>query len=154
MGAWGTGIFENDDALDWLLGWETADEGEGTADDPGRIAFVIGAMAVAVDHKGYLEVDAGSVALAAAEVVAAASGKTGPAMKKGPDADGALVELASWTRGPHAKLLNDPEVRTLARQAVDRAIGKDSEVAELWDESEEGAQWRAVAAELRNRLSN
>jgi len=153
MGAWGTGSFENDDALDWVIGWETASEGEGTENDPGRIAFVIGAMAVAVDHKGYLEVDGGSAALAAAEVVAAANGKPSAAMKPGPEADKALTELASWARGQHARLLNDPEVRALARQAVTRTTGKDSEIAELWDESEQSAEWRAAAEDLGKRLA-
>ncbi|HZW07711.1 MAG TPA: DUF4259 domain-containing protein [Phycisphaerales bacterium] len=153
MGAWGTGIFENDDALDWVLGWQEAGEGEGTADEPGRISFVIGAMAVAVDHKGYLDVDAGGCALAAAEVVAAACGKPSPAMKPGPEADEALAELAAWVRTPHAKVLNDPDVRALARQAVDRACGPESEAAELWDESEHAAAWRAAVDDLRSRLA-
>jgi len=152
MGAWGTGIFDNDDALDWVLGWEEADEGEGTADEPGRISFVIGAMAVAVEHKGYLDVDAGGCALAAAEVVAAACGKPGAGMKPAPGADGSLVKLAAWARGAGAKVLNDPDVRALARQAVDRATGPESEIAELWDESEDAVAWRAVADDLRKRL--
>lgn len=152
MGAWGCGIFDNDDAMDWLIGWETADEGEGTTDEPGRIAFVIGAMALAVDHKGYLDSDTGAAALAAAEVVAVAGGKPSAAIKKGTDEDGSLTALAAWARSPQASLLKDPQTRSLARQAVDRALAQDSEIAELWDDTEHGTEWRAIAADLRARL--
>ncbi|MCU4122376.1 DUF4259 domain-containing protein [Variovorax sp. N23] len=66
-GAWGEGPFDNDDAQDWLI------ECSSSA-GPGTIAEAINAAL----RPGYLEADAGSVAVAAAEVIAAADGK-GPA---------------------------------------------------------------------------
>src|ERR1700733_13931317 len=63
MGAWGSGFFENDAALDWVAvakrnGVETAVEG--------ALREAIGA--------GYLDVDEGSAAVAAAALLAAAGG--------------------------------------------------------------------------------
>lgn len=150
MGAWGTGIFENDEAMDWLAGWEEAAEGEGTADEPGRIAFVIGALAVVVEYKGYLDIDAGECALAAAEVVAAAGGKPGASLT---GSEPPLKALAAWAKGPGAKILNQPEVRTLAVEAIDRSLAEESELAELWTESDEAEAWRAGVTDLRKRLS-
>ncbi|MFT3684407.1 MAG: DUF4259 domain-containing protein [Phycisphaerales bacterium] len=152
MGAWGTGIFDNDDAMDWVIGWETAPEGEGTTSDPGKLNFVIGALAAAADAKDYLDSDAGAAALAAAEIVAAASGKPARSFVKGKDADESLTELAAWSRSVNARPLNDSKARELACQAIDRVLGPDSELAELWDDSEHSTEWRAIADELRKRL--
>lgn len=151
MGAWGTGIFDNDEAMDWLAGWEEAAEGEGDADEPGRIAFVIGALAVVVEHKGYLDIDAGECALAAAEAVAAAGSRPGVALSG--NADESVLALAKWAKGPGAKILNQPEVRMLAVQAIDRLLGVESEIVELWAESEVTEQWAAGVDDLRKRLS-
>lgn len=153
MGADGKGFFDNDEAMDWLAGWEEADEGEGTPDNPGRIAFVIGALAAAVEHKGYLDVDIGECALAAAEAVAAAGGKPGESFNNKNEPQPSIRALAAWARSPHAKLLDQPEVRELARQAIDRSLGDDSEVAALWDESDEAGVWRKGVSELRARLA-
>ncbi|MDP1661101.1 MAG: DUF4259 domain-containing protein [Phycisphaerales bacterium] len=152
MGAWGTGIFENDEAMDWLAGWEEAIEGEGTADEPGRIAFVIGALAVVVEHKGYLDIDAGECALAAAEAVAAAGGKPGAGLAGGEEQS--LKELAAWAKGPGAKILNQPEVRALAVEAIDRSLAGESELTELWAESADADVWRAGVSDLRTRLGS
>lgn len=150
MGAWGTGIFDNDEAMDWLAGWEEAPEGEGDADEPGRIAFVIGALAVVVEHKGYLDIDAGECALAAAEAVAAAGGRPGAALSG--KVDESVLALAKWAKGPGAKILNQPEVRALAVQAIDRSLAGESEIVELWSESESAEAWRTGVDDLRSRL--
>lgn len=149
MGAWGTGIFENDDALDWLCEWQDADDGVGDEDEPGKFAYVIGALAVAVDTKGYMEVDTGGCALAAAESVAAANGKIGPEMKK---PEGALAELLAWSKGRQADDLRTTQARRLAMDAVDRVLAENSELAELWSESEDSESWRGRVADLRARL--
>lgn len=63
MGAWGTGSFENDDAADWVAGLDAISPEELT-----RI------LIAAADDPEYLEGPAASVAVAAAEVVAALEG--------------------------------------------------------------------------------
>lgn len=150
MGAWGTGSFENDDALDWLAEWSDAKEGPGDEDEPGRFAYVIGALAVAVDEKGYLDSDAGACALAAAEAVAAANGKPDPSLKKN---DGDVAALVTWARSKHADDLRNPQAKQLALQAVDRVLADESELAELWSESEEAENWRKAVDGLRARLA-
>lgn len=66
MGAWGSGSFENDDALDWLTDF---------CDDPdkGLIADALTTVAE-MDDSEYLEAPDCCVAIAAAEIVAALKG--------------------------------------------------------------------------------
>ena len=64
MGAWGHGSFQNDSAMDWLDELPGSDR-----------AMVREALERVVGASGYVEVDDGSAALAAAELIAAAHGK-------------------------------------------------------------------------------
>lgn len=67
MGAWGSGSFDNDDALDWVNDLEGS---KGTA----VIEFALQAV---LDESDYLEAPECSAALCAAEVVAALKGAPG-----------------------------------------------------------------------------
>jgi hypothetical protein len=67
MGAWVTSAFENDDALDWVSELE-----DGTVD--------LVRASLAVTESDYLELPDGSVAIAAAEVIAAAVGNPSPSL--------------------------------------------------------------------------
>ena len=64
MGAWGIGIFENDAAADWLFDYEAV-----------GASAVLQAFSDAKEQaaSGYIDVDAGSMVLAAGEVVATLS---------------------------------------------------------------------------------
>lgn len=64
MGAWGAGVFENNDAaMDWVIALESR----------GGIGPVLEALERSVgESNDYLDADDGSMALAAAEAVAAA----------------------------------------------------------------------------------
>jgi hypothetical protein len=130
-GAWGTGSFENDDALDWAQGFEAK---------PSMSAIV--AALEAATGTGYLEAPEGSAAIAAAEVIAAIAGKPSPKLPAG---------LAAWARKqPKAEGL---QRLPLARKAVERvARGEGSELRELWQESNDAA-WQASIADLEGRLS-
>lgn len=129
MGAWGAGSFDNDDALDWCAELEA----EGL---PAAGGALRAAKELADD---YLEAPESSMALAAAEVVAALRGR--------PAAD--LPEhVAAWVAA-HPDDPGDDLVR-LAREAVD-AVAAGSELAELWGEVDD-AEWRAAVADLRSRL--
>ena len=68
MGAWGVGPFENDDASDWVYQLEGAED----------LELVRGTLEAAANPQGYLEAPTCSEALAAAEVVAALSGRPTP----------------------------------------------------------------------------
>ena len=130
MGAWGTGIFENDDASDWVaqLG--------GSRD----LGLVRGALSAATSAE-YLDAPTSSVALVAAEVVAALSGRTAPDM---PD------DLRAWVDARRA--VPPAELLTLALRAVDR-VTAGSELAELWQASDDPRGWQMTVEDLRARLS-
>jgi hypothetical protein len=129
-GAWGTGSFENDDALDWAREFEAK---------PGMNALV---STLEATGSGYLEAPEGSAAVAAAEVVAAMAGKPSATLPAG---------LGAWARKqPRAEALAQ---LPLARRAVDRvARGESSELRELWHASD-AAAWQKSIAELEARLS-
>ncbi|SDS88941.1 protein of unknown function [Pseudarthrobacter equi] len=127
MGAWGFLPFENDDALDWM------DELDG-----GDTDFVRRAVTAVGD--GYVEAPEGSVAVAAAEVIAASQGT--PA--------GNLPEnVADWVTA-HGRGITAEDVE-LALEAVQRVAGEESELAELWDDADE-PEWRESVDDLSERL--
>ncbi len=111
MGAWGPGPFDNDDAADFIIAVTDAEKGDR--------AEQVGAALSLPD--GYLEIPEASAAVAAAALVAAANGMR--------------VDMAEVT-----ELLRiggipaDGGVRELARAALARVTGADSEWRELWEE--------------------
>ena len=123
MGAWGPGIFENDDAGDWVYALE---EDGAKAVDAAFNAALIGAA------DGRLEATEGSCALAAAEAVAAAFGAP---------ADG-LDDEVKAVFDAHAEAIRG--LQDVQRRALMAAIavlgqspdGKEvaSELAGLWGE--------------------
>jgi uncharacterized protein DUF4259 len=129
-GAWGSGSFENDDALDWAKEFE----------EKPTMAFVVASLK-RVTGDGYIEAPEASAAIAAAEVVAAAAGKPSPTLPTG---------VAAWAA---KQSRSDATAQLpLARQAVARvARGERSELRDLWQESNAGA-WQAAISDLENRL--
>lgn len=130
MGAWGAGSFENDDASDWVYDLEaSADE-----------AVVRGALeAAASAGTDYLEAPDASIAVGAAELVAAARGFPASTL---PDA------VRAWV-AEHGAGVSD-ELVALARGAVAR-VGAESELSELWDEAGDPS-WRVAIDDLAARL--
>ena len=134
MGAWGTGTFENDDALDWI-----GDFSGSPSDDELRAT-----LACAADADGYLESPDAANALAAAEVVAALKGGARAADDEVTEEYLAIIRRAGI-------IVNDG-LTTLAQRAIDRVVS-DSELKELWDEVEDSAAWYASVAVLRDRVA-
>jgi hypothetical protein len=132
MGAWSQGSFDNDDARDWV--WGELEGAEGA--EPIAEAFV--AVLQADDHLGAPEA---SIGLAAAAVVAALLGK--PAAKL-PD------EVASWVAGQKPP---EPVLVEEAQRVVKRIL-KDSELKDLWAESEDSAKWQQEVEGLLRRLEH
>ena len=128
MGAWGVETFENDDAADWVYQVEAAD------------SLDVARSALDISGSDYVEVPEGSVALAAAEVVAASSGQPHAAL---PD------EVVAWVAA-HGSDVTDAD-RQLAKQAVARVGAEDSELVELWADADE-ATWRSTLEDLDRRL--
>lgn len=131
MGAWGSGVFENDDASDWV--WELEDDTDG-----GVLTDALRLVADAPEDE-YVEAPESCNALAAAEIVATAHGRPGASLP---------TEASAWiTANSH---LVDERMVALARSAVER-VGADSELKELWDEAADPS-WATTVAELLARL--
>ncbi|MEJ2756903.1 MAG: DUF4259 domain-containing protein [Anaerolineales bacterium] len=130
MGAWGTGSFENDDALDWVFELEDARNFQILAD----------AFETILDQKDeYLEAPDCSIAICAAEVTAGLLGNP---------ADDLPEEVMEWMEGqpdPSEVLLK------LAKNALN-AILKKSELKELWQETDDYDEWREIVLDIRDRL--
>jgi hypothetical protein len=132
VGAWGAGVFENDSALDWVA--ELAERG--------GIEPVVEALERATaSADGYLDADDGSMALAAAEAVAAS---------KGAPTDDLPAEVEAWAEANAAGIGAANVAASLA--AVERVGGTDSELADLWEESGSAGEWREHLESLRVRL--
>jgi hypothetical protein len=134
MGAWGELAFDNDSANDWAYGlYEAAD-----------LAPVEAALSeVESVGSGYLEVDAASAALAACEVLARLQGRPGYT-----NASSAKVD--QWVAAH--PLVAPPLLIARGSSAIARILAQNSELRELWKESDADDAWRAGVADLRNRL--
>ncbi|HTW59506.1 MAG TPA: DUF4259 domain-containing protein [Terriglobales bacterium] len=128
MGAWGSGSFENDDAANWL-----AELGTIAPDDLTKI------FNRAADDPTYFEAPGASVAVAAAEVVAALNGA--PAQAVPP-------EIVRWTTNRPAPT---PELKALALRALDR-VRKNSELKDLWLEADGLNDWTTAIQDLQTRV--
>jgi hypothetical protein len=137
MGAWGDGAFDNDTAGDWS--WEFED-----ADLAGGLRLITGALSAAAqaDAAAYLDADDGTLAVAAAELVASINGQP---IKESPFNETAR----QWLTRVHPT--SDPSLTNLARQAVTRVTGQNSELAELWDDAG-SSSWRSAMSGLRDKL--
>jgi hypothetical protein len=132
MGAWGPGVFENDDASDWV--WELEDDTDGTV-----LADALSIVTTAPVSE-FIEAPDASNALAAAEIVASARGSRAADLP---------TEAVVWLDAHSAVV--DEKLVAKARTAVER-IAADSELKELWDESDSTA-WSTVVAALAARLA-
>src|SRR5690606_21918516 len=104
------------------------------------LALARQAIAQVIAAEDYLEAPEASQAIAAAEAIAAALGR--------PTAAGLAEEdLMSWIA--KVKPTTDPSLASEAARALDRILGPDSELLELWEESDELDDWRAGVVTLR-----
>lgn len=134
MGAWGTGLFENDDALDFA----------GDVVERGGLALVENVLVELLDMGDeYIEAPEAEQALVAAEIVAALAGR--PAAEY-PD------ELAEWLDELDA--VPDEALVDTARRTVQRVLTPPSELLELWEEAGEDdyAEWRVGVEAIAARL--
>ena len=134
MSSWAVDSFANDDAADWLAELEEQ-HGLGLVEITLEEALTVG--------DDYLEAPVAARALVAAEVIAIARGHAGLTASAEP-------QLASWIR----KVRPRPDAGLVARavQTVDRLLGENSELRELWEESGEYEAWCGDVLGLRERL--
>jgi hypothetical protein len=132
MGAWGTGPFDNDDAVDFAASLDDL-EPEHRAD------AIREALADAAAETDYLERDTGGAAIAAAALVAAQS----------PDGD-----PVDPVHGPQQTVPQLPaDLRPVAVQALTRALADNSELFELWTDAPDGETWFTMVAQLAEVLA-
>ena len=127
MGAWGLLFDENDDAADWLA--EFGDAPDWSVVD----------QALNCADEDYLEAPDCSNALAAAEVVAAGIGKASPRLDPG---------IVEWAR----QAPDQAEARRQKAADVLSRVRDNSELSELWEETEEYADWQTSVNETLSRL--
>lgn len=133
MGTWAFHSFANDDASD-LIG----DLVEGADLSP-----VQESIKRVQTTEGYLEAPEAQKGIAACEVVALVLGHASAASQ-------AEEELTAWVA--RVKPSVEAAVVSQAVQVVDRVLAPDSELRELWEESDEFNDWEEDIRALRARL--
>jgi hypothetical protein len=132
MGAWGLGPFDNDDAADWL----------GTLSDVSDLSSLRIALRLRWFDYLYLQAPKGCVIVAASEVLASALGRESPDLP---------VSAKNWvklnSRLPYKSLVNTAHI------ALQRVLGRRSELRELWNENPPARmEWQEQMQALLHRI--
>jgi hypothetical protein len=135
MGAWSPQPFGNDTAADWAYGLtESAD-----------LAYVEAALDKVLESGAdYLEAPDAEEAVAAIEVIAKLLGK-------GTQSDAYTESVDAWV----ASSQHQPGTELLrkAGRAIDRILSGNSELLDLWQESDEAPAWQESLSVLRAAVS-
>lgn len=135
MGTWSTGSFGNDDATNLLA------ELQGTED--------LGAIERALDDAevGGAEVsaDVASAAVAACEVLAALVHQSGEDFEES-------TEAVNWVESVEINVPSKLVSRAVRVLAL--VLGPESELSQLWQESDDNEVWRRAVNDLRSRLES
>lgn len=132
MGSWDVSSFGNDGARDWL-GELIQAKG---ADRVFRSLMAAGKLG----PNDYLQATESECAIAAAEIVAAGAGN--PSANLPPAASG-WVKERNFSAGA--------EIVDLALRVVER-VSKNSELKELWDDTDSSEEWYSIIKDLEKRL--
>ena len=134
MGAWGKRAFDNDEANDWAS--DLAD-----VNDLSLVEAAFGQIESM--SEGYVHAHVACNALAACEVLARLQGNFGYRNAYTQDVD-------EWVAAHPIK--PSPALLGRADAIIDRILGRNSELRELWEQGD-GEPWRQSVADLRRRLS-
>ena len=134
MGAWGSGVFENDTACDFA-----ASVAEG--DDFAVLERALDRV-LAADGK-YLEAPDAEAGLAAADIVACLNGS--PRVRTSYTAS-----IDEWIG--RVQLKPSAALVEKGRGSVKRILSEPSELLELWQESNDFEAWKRAADEVLQRL--
>jgi hypothetical protein len=134
MGAWSEHAFGNDTACDWAGDF---------VDDPG-LDKVRSAIEAVLESDDYLDSDPACECLVACEIVARLQGRWGLRDSYSEDVDAWI--LANPMPVPQ-------ELRDAAIAAIDRILGEDSELPQLWDDGGPNAEWHQAMDDLRKRVA-
>lgn len=134
MGAWGPGTFDNDTPCDW--GYELE-----TCEDLSLVRETLRKAAESGDE--FLDSDEGWEALAACEVVARLKGNWG-------ERNAYSESIDAWVEA-HPQAVPEDVVK-LSLAAIDRVLAPESELPELWADSDSEREWRDAVEDLRWRV--
>lgn len=129
MGTWGIGVFDNSDASEWMQVFIV---------DPNLRILDMAFKQFKDNPEGYFEMPDCNEALAAAEIIAAIKGKPHP-------------ELPDLVINAIKNLKVEEGLDLKAKDVVD-AIEKNSELQELWSQSENYEEWQEILSDLKKRL--
>ncbi len=135
MGTWDIDTFDNDTACDWAYELEETED----------LSLVQETLAKALQDEEELDADAACCALAACEVIARLKGKPGKR-------DAYTETVDAWAQAHD--LHPDPVLIETANRVLDRALGNDSELRELWEETEHYDAWKASVTNLKERVNS
>jgi hypothetical protein len=134
MGAWGTGIFDNDTACDW------AHDLKETSD----LSLIESALDKVLNVGAeYLDASEAEKALAAAETVARLKGNWGII-------DSYTETMDMWVET--TRLIPPQALIEKALKAIERTLSGPSELLELWGEGEDFTAWEESVKDLSRRL--
>ncbi|OQP50733.1 hypothetical protein A4H97_02525 [Niastella yeongjuensis] len=135
MGAWGHTNFDNDTAQDFV-----GDVEEGGID---RIVSAIDVIN-SIEEEAYVDADLATEALAAIEYIATAKDRM---------AEDFPEDAEDWVTAHKAQLLTLRGIVAKSQKAIDR-IKHNSELKELWEETEDFEKWNNVLDDLNTRISS
>jgi hypothetical protein len=134
MGAWSVDSLGNDDACDWAYG----------LDDCTDLSLVEETLDKVLDEGAeYLESPDACEALAAIEVIARLQGNWG-------ERNSYSEPIDAWVE--KTKLVPGKALAAKARIVIERILADDSELKELWQESDEFDAWQASVKDLAARV--
>ncbi|MGJ8672827.1 DUF4259 domain-containing protein [Rubritalea sp.] len=129
MAAWGTKTFEEDTANDWIQELIDADDAR---------EFINESLST---EPGFIEADQGSIVLAASETLIALLDE--PRI-------GIPGELVDWVGDNECDDVSDLPVSAL--ESIDRVLGEESEIRQIWSEAEDFDEWLENVEQMREVL--
>lgn len=135
MGAWAADVFGNDDACDWAFGLENAND----------LSLVESTLDTVLSHgTEYVEAPEASEALAAIEAIARLQGNWG-------ERNAYTEPVDVWVE--KTKLQPSAALAKKAHLVIERILAENSELKELWQESDEYEAWQGFVVELKSRVN-
>lgn len=134
MGTWSHEPFGNDTANDWAYDLEERKD----------YSLVEQAIQQVLDNgDDYLDADLAVEAVAASEVLAKSLGR-------GTQSDAYTENVDAWLKSITAKPTS--ELLSKAQAALTRVLGKDSELRELWEDSDDLQNWESSIKALQSAI--
>jgi hypothetical protein len=134
MGTWSHEPFGNDTAADWAYGLENSTD----------LALVESALdKILAQGEDYIDASDSEEAIASIEILAKLIGQ-------GTQSDSYTKAVDAWVKSINLK--PGPALLEKAQKVIARILAEDSELLELWQESEEFQAWRTSIEQLHTAV--